>query len=245
MRPSVGSARRVQQLRERGLARPGRAHDRDARAGIDHDRHVTQRGLRGLVRAGTRAIRERHVLDRDRRRTRRQHDAGVGLDDVDRRVEQVEHPPPSRHRGLGLVEDLGDLGDGLEEPVHEQHEADELARGEARCRAHDHADDHDRAHREHREQLARREHERVERARLDPGAPLRLDRLADVRGRRLGRAVATNHCRAHHDLGHRGEQVGDADAEDVVRSDQALLQHAQQERQRRTRAQRDRARASS
>ena len=85
----VGQAR--EQLRERGLARSGRAHDRDARAGIDHDRHVAQRGLRDLGRARPGAIRERHVLDCDRGRARWQQDAGVGLDDVDRRVEQVEH----------------------------------------------------------------------------------------------------------------------------------------------------------
>ena len=100
------------------------------------------------------------MVDLDPRRTGRQQLAVWALHDLDRRVEHLEHAPPTRHRRLGLVEDLGELGDGLEEAVHEEQEADEGARRETGRRALPHADGHHRADGEHRAHLTRGEQQR-------------------------------------------------------------------------------------
>jgi hypothetical protein len=41
--------------------------------------------------------------------------------------ERAEHAPPAGHRGLGLIDEFGVLGDGFEEAVCQEDEADDVA----------------------------------------------------------------------------------------------------------------------
>ena len=166
----------AQELGERRLARTRLADDRDVRAGRDVDAHVVQHRRVAAVGEpdvrhldGERAVREMHAVGR--------------LDDVDRHVEHREHLAPAGDGGLGLVEDLAQLGDRDQQQVDEEHERDDLADVEApaRCRS---------TRRRHDDRGERRWRRRGRRA----GTSRRsTSRRAPARGtrRRCARAVAT------------------------------------------------------
>ena len=165
----------AQQLGERRLARTRLADDRDVRAGRDVDAHVVQHGRVAAVREpdvrhlhGERAVREMHAVGR--------------FGDVDRHVEHGEHLAPTGDRGLGLVEDLAQLGDGAQQQVDQEHERDDLADVEApaRCRstrtATTIAGERDGA-----EEVAEREHRGEVLRGADPSAVRAVDALAQSR----------------------------------------------------------------
>ncbi len=97
--PAVGSARRHSSFENVVLPEPGLAHHRHRRPCRDH--HVDAPQHPPAVPIG-----EVEALGPHLDRPGRQLHARVGLDDVERDVEHVEHLAPPGQRGLGLVEDL-------------------------------------------------------------------------------------------------------------------------------------------
>ena len=128
----VGSAKPGDQAAERGLARPGLADDGNLLPGGDLRVDVDQHRRLVLVAVAT-AVGERDVLDADAEQSRRQRDRVRRLGRADRDLEHAEHPAQAGDGGLGLVEDLGELGDRLEEPVRQEDEADQRARRSGRA----------------------------------------------------------------------------------------------------------------
>ena len=149
-----------------------------------------------------------------------------------RQVEHAEHPPQAGDGGLRLVEHLGELGDRLEEPVREEHEADHRpGRQPARRTAGD-ADEDDARHGEHGEQLARREQQRAE----DAGAHLRpgtlVDRLGGPRAVDVAGLVGPDRLRPGDDLGDRRHHLAVALPRLLVRAHEVALDESEHERER-------------
>ena len=208
--PSSGSARRVSSSGQGGLARAGGPHDRDGRARLDRERDVAERRLvvvgapvpagggSGTSRGRARST-ARSAGAPGRRRVRRSRSA----------LEDPEHPTPAGDRGLGLVEDLGELGDRLEEAVAEEDEADHRAGGQPGVGPERGAGDAARA------AMVSTENTSPEGKRNAAMVPARIDasrcrvtvRLVSV-GRARADAVGADDRGPHDQLGHRRQQLG-------------------------------------
>ena len=231
--PSVRVGEAGEQPGQGGLARAGGPHDRDGRARLDRERDVAERGLVVLGRLSRPgAVAERHVVQLDRRRAPRELLAVVGFGDGDRTLEDPEHPTPARDGGLGLVEDLGELGDRLEEAVAEEDEADHRAGGQPGVGAERGAGDEHGGDGQDREELARREEERGDGAGPDRRVAVPCDRALGLLGRARADAVGADDRGPGDQLGHRRQQLGVALAHVAVRAHEVALHDPQQEDQR-------------
>src|SRR5690606_11895535 len=74
---------------------------------------------------------EGHAVDLDLQRASGQVLAVGRLGDVHGRGQHAQHLAPAGQGDLGLVEDLGQLGDGVEQQVDEEDEGDHLADAQA------------------------------------------------------------------------------------------------------------------
>ena len=117
-----------------------------------------------VVHLSPAAIPECDVVDVDRQRSRGQRARRHRLRRPGRQIEDPEQAAHARNGGLGLIEHLGELSDGLEKTIGEEDEADQRARCQAADGAPGNADAHHRGHRERAEDLARREEKRADRA---------------------------------------------------------------------------------
>ena len=142
MRPAVGSASRTSSLASVDLPEPVAPTRATDAPGADHGVDVAQRVRR---RRGSGTTRPRPGSPAGRPGSG--VPAGPGVGDLDRRVEHVEHLAPAGHRRLGLVEDLGELGDRLEEQGDEEEEGDQLAARQPAVGTDDDAGEHDGRHR--------------------------------------------------------------------------------------------------
>jgi len=106
---------------ERGLARTGLPHHRHLLTGGEVGGDVDQH--RGFVVVAARPVGEGDVVDVDVELPRRDVHRTRWFGRTDRDLEDAEHPPEAGHRGLGLVDHLGELGDRLEEPIREEDES--------------------------------------------------------------------------------------------------------------------------
>ena len=174
-----------QQADDRGLARPGRADDADALAGLDDERDVAQDVVVLLVR-------EPHVIELDaaarRRRAPRRHGRRRQLDG---RVEQREDPLGRRHRRLQDVELLGQVADRLEEAPRVLQKRDEHADADDAVERPAAADPDDEGARQRGDDFNRRvEHRVVEDRRDVDVAVAAVDRVELLeRARLLGKEL--------------------------------------------------------
>ncbi|CAB4592573.1 unannotated protein [freshwater metagenome] len=97
------------------------------------------------------------------------------LNESDRRIENIEHLRPTSNSGLGLVEDLADLGNRSEDQLHEEQTGHQTAGVEAPRFTEPNASHSHRCQRNTAEGITQREHEREPTS----GAHLRLELRLD------------------------------------------------------------------
>ena len=125
MRPAVGSARRHSSFTNVVLPEPvSPTTATDVPAGMSTSTAWS------TVRSG--AVGERDALGPHRHRARAAaRDPRSGSTTSTGTVEDREHLAEPGQGGLGLVEDLAQLGDRAEQQVHQEQEGDELARAQS------------------------------------------------------------------------------------------------------------------
>ena len=222
----------AEQRRKRRLARAGLADDRDVGPGGDVDRDVGED-----LRAG--AVGEVHVLGAHRQRTAREFAAVRVVGHIDRDVEDVEDLAPPGDRGLGLVDDLADLGDGEQQQVHEERERHDGPEVESELHAGERGEGDDRGERERSEHVTDGEHHGEVAARLAVGEVEALDASVQPIPRPVLEAVRPHGRGAGDGLGELAEHVAGADPDLVVRHELAALEESQDRDDRQERDDRD------
>ena len=221
MRPPVGSASRHSSDANVVLPEPVSPTMATLVPARDRDAHVD------AAPAGRCGTRSRRARPPPGSAPGGQRGAARVVEDVDRDVEHVEHLAPARDRGLGLVDDLADLGDREEQQVHQERERDDRAEVEAELDAGERGDRDDRRERDGAEEVADREHQREVPTGLAVGEVELVHALVQPVARPVLEAVGAHRRRAGDRLGELGEHVAGARAHLVVRDELAPLQEAQ------------------
>ena len=150
----------------------------------------------------------------------------------DRDLQNAKHPPQAGNGCLGLVDDLGELGDRFEEPVGQEDEADQRACGQAAGWAAQQADGHHRTHRQHAEDLARWKQECTDGAGTDERVRAAMTGLLGDRRVVVAGVVRAQRLGAGHHLADRSQDIGVVHTRALVRLHQMALHLVQHEAQR-------------
>ena len=233
----VGQA--AQQLGERGLARPGLAHDRHRPPGRQADLDVAQHRHAVAVGEGEVGGDRPPAAPAGSARP----SSGSGTSSGVASTPSTLRQPASAVWVWSRISDSSAIGH--EQQVDQEHERDDHAHVEAPARPPGHAGGDGARHGEGAEDVAEREHRREVAGRRQVRPELAVDRRPQPRPGPALEPVGLDQRRAGDRLGHLGQRVAHRGAHPVLGGELAALQHRHQHDERAGRRPGRRGRAAS